>query len=183
MGDIAERPFFARFAAVSRWGFGEVAMRSFKELPVLAWLAAAFVLGSIVITDAQERLALKGYDPVAYFTDNRAMLGDAKFQHEFDGATYRFSSEKHLQLFKVDPDRYMPQYNNWCAASVAKGEKVHGNPEWWLVVDGRLYLFGKPNGPGLMRANIATMKSEADQNWSKVSKMPVPAVPDYMKGK
>ncbi len=156
-------------------------MTSFKKLPVLAGLVAVFILGVVAISEAQERLALKGYDPVAYFTEHRPMLGDAKFQHDFDGSTYRFASEKHLQLFKADPDRYMPQYNNWCAASVAKGEKVHGNPEWWLVVDGRLYLFGKPIGPGLMRANIATMKNEADQNWSKVSKMPAPPTPDYMK--
>jgi hypothetical protein len=65
---------------------------------------------------------------------------------------------------------------------VAKGEKVYGNPEWWLVVDGRLYLFGKPIGPGLMRADPAAMAGKADKNWSKVSQLPVPPVPDYMRG-
>ena len=95
-------------------------------------------------------VALKGYDPVAYFTEKRPMVGNSQYQHEWDGAIYRFASAKHLELFKAEPDRYLPQYNNWCAASVAKGEKVSGNPEWWLVVDGRLYLFGKPIGPGLM---------------------------------
>ena len=78
------------------------------------------------------------------------MVGNPQYQHEWDGAVYRFASAKHLELFKAEPDRYLPQYNNWCAASVAKGDKVYGNPEWWLVVDGRLYLFGKPIGPGLM---------------------------------
>ena len=60
--------------------------------------------------------------------------------------------------------------------------KVYGNPEWWLVVDGRLYLFGKPIGPDLMKADPAAMKSQADKNWSKVSKLPAPPVPDYMRG-
>ncbi|MEX2035951.1 MAG: YHS domain-containing (seleno)protein, partial [Xanthobacteraceae bacterium] len=106
--------------------------------------------------------------------EKRPMVGDSQYQREFDGAVYRFASAKHLELFKAEPDRYLPQYHNWCAASVAKGEKVRPNPENWLVVDGRLYLFGKPIGPGLMKADPAAMKRQADENWSKVSRLPDP---------
>jgi YHS domain-containing protein len=130
---------------------------------------------------ATSPLALKGYDPVAYFTEQRAMVGDAQYEYRWDGAAYRFASAKHLELFKADPDRYLPQYQNWCAASVAKREKVYGNPEWWLVVDGRLYLFGKPIGPGLMSADPAAMAKTADANWMEVSQLPAPPVPDYMR--
>ena len=103
---------------------------------------------------------------MAYFTDKRPIVGDFQYQHEWDGAIYRFASAKHLELFKADPDRYLPQYHNWCAASVAKGEKV-AVPirKYWLVVDGRLYRFGKSIGPGLMKADPAAMKREADKNW------------------
>jgi YHS domain-containing protein len=118
-------------------------------------------------------LGIKGYDPVAYFTEKRATLGDPQHQHEWDGAVYRFASARHLEMFKADPDRYLPQYNNWCAASVAKGVKVEGNPEHWLVVDGRLYLFGGAAGPGLMAADPA-MTRRADGNWPKVSQLPEP---------
>ncbi|MEK6243537.1 MAG: YHS domain-containing (seleno)protein [Pseudomonadota bacterium] len=149
---------------------------------ILAGFAEVLFFGSIAIAQAaDDRLALKGYDTVAYFTDKRASLGSSKYQHEWDGAVYRFASAKHLALFKAEPDRYLPQYNNWCAASVSKGVKVHGNPEWWLVVDGRLYLFGKPIGPDLMRADPA-MRSKAEKDWSKVSQLPTPPVPDYMRG-
>jgi len=157
-------------------------MRNFRLSLVMMALIGALFLGSGVVAQAgDERLAIKGYDTVAYFTEGRPMLGNAQFQHEWDGAVYRFASAKHLELFKVEPDRYLPQYNNWCAASVAKGAKVHGNPEWWLVVDGRLYLFGKPIGPGLMKADPAALKRQADENWSKVSHLPTPPVPDYMR--
>ena len=84
-------------------------------------------------------------------------------------------------MFRAEPDRYLPQYDNWCAASVAKGEKVYGNPEWWLVRDDRLYLFGKPIGPGLMTADPKTMRKDADENWPKVSALPAPPPPDYMR--
>jgi YHS domain-containing protein len=127
-----------------------------------------------------DRVALKGYDPVAYFTEKRPMLGDAQYRYEWDGAIYQFASARHLELFKANPDRYLPQYNNWCAASVAKGVKVYGNPEWWLVVDDRLYLFGRPIGPELMSKDPAAMKKEADKNWPEVSKLPAPFLPDYM---
>ena len=127
-----------------------------------------------------DRVALKGYDPVAYFTEKRPMLGDAQYRYEWDGAIYQFASARHLELFKANPDRYLPQYNNWCAASVAKGVKVYRNPQWWLVVDDRLYLFGRPIGPELMSKDPAAMKKEADKNWPEVSKLPAPFLPDYM---
>jgi YHS domain-containing protein len=156
-------------------------MRRRGFFAILAGSIGAILFGPSAFAQAgDDRLALKGYDPVAYFTDKRPMIGNAQFQYEWDGAIYRFASAKHLELFKAEPDRYLPQYDNWCTASVAKGLKVYGNPEWWLVVDGRLYLFGKPIGPGLMSKDPAAMKAKADENWATVSKLPIPPLPDYM---
>ena len=147
-------------------------MRNLKAWLTLAGLAVA-LFGLPAAAQANEKsLALKGYDPVAYFTEQRPMKGDPQFQHEFDGATYRFASAKHLELFKVDPDRYLPQYNNLCAASLANGAKVEGDPEYWLVADGRLYLFGGSRGPALMSQNVSAMKSKADANLTHVPRRP-----------
>ena len=129
---------------------------------ILAGFILTLILVASLATQADEgRLALKGYDPVAYFTDKRAMVGDAQFRYEWDGAIYHFASAKHLELFKAEPERYLPQYNQWCAASVAKGVKVYGNPEWWLVVDDRLYLFGKPIGPEQVGALVVRRRQHA----------------------
>jgi YHS domain-containing protein len=148
---------------------------------VLAIVAGIFATSSLSFAAETAPLAIKGYDPVAYFTEKRALVGDAQYAYEWDGAVYRFASAKHLELFKIDPDRYLPQYQTWCTASVAKGEKVYGNPEWWLVADGRLYLFGRPIGPALMSEDPAAMRNKADANWAKVSQLPAPPVPDYMR--
>ncbi len=91
---------------------------------ILAGFIGLFLGSGAVAQAGDDRLALKGYDPVAYFTEKRPMVGDSQHQYEWDGAVYRFASAKHLALFKSDPDRYLPQYNNWCAASMAKGVKV-----------------------------------------------------------
>jgi YHS domain-containing protein len=164
----------------------EFAMRNLSRQSlirlVLAVAATLLAISTPSVAAENLPLAIKGYDPVAYFTDQRPIVGNPQYQREWDGAVYRFASAEHLAMFMAEPDRYLPQYNNWCAASVAKGEKVYGNPEWWLVVDGRLYLFGKPIGPGLMRADPAAMTSKADKNWAKVSQLPPPPVPDYMRG-
>jgi YHS domain-containing protein len=100
-------------------------MKLLRKSLMLAGLAAAIFLGWNAVTQAGEpRIALKGYDPVAYFTDERPTIGDPQYQYEWDGAVYRFASAQHLALFKADPDHYLPQYNNWCAASVAKGFQI-----------------------------------------------------------
>jgi YHS domain-containing protein len=142
---------------------------------LLGVVGILFLLTGAVAETGDDRLAIKGYDPVAYFTENRPMIGDPQYSHEWDGAVYRFASAEHLEMFKADPDRYLPQYNNFCAASVARGVKVHGDPEYWLVVDGRLYLFGGPAGPGLMTAR-PELRDTANENWAKVSELPTPPV-------
>jgi hypothetical protein len=170
------------FAVRSEETKEEAAVKHLRNVAMLALLAAGILLGANTAMRAGEAaIALKGYDPVAYFTDKRPMLGDPRHQYEWDGAIYRFASAEHLALFKTDLDRYLPQYKNWCAASVAKGEKVYGNPEYWLVVDGRLYLFGQPVGPDRMSKDPAGMKAQADENWSKVSHLPDPPLSDYMR--
>jgi YHS domain-containing protein len=157
-------------------------MKKLSIALMLAGLIGGLFLGFAASAQvADDRLALKGYDPVAYFTEKRSMPGNPQFRHEWDGAIYQFASAKHLELFKSEPDRYLPQYKNWCAASVARGNKAHASPENWLVVDGRLYLFGKPIGPGLMSADPVAMTTKADENWSRVSQLPTPPLPDHMR--
>jgi hypothetical protein len=68
-------------------------MRKLSFSSILAGLIGWLLLGSGAVAQAgDERLALKGYDPVAYFTENRRMVGDAQFQYEWDGAIYRFAT-------------------------------------------------------------------------------------------
>lgn len=85
-------------------------------------------------------LALHGYDPVAYFTDGGPARGSDKLVHVHDGAAYRFSSQAHLDAFKQDPDRYLPQYGGFCAFGVSVGKKFDGDPNLWKIEDGKLYL-------------------------------------------
>ena len=109
-------------------------------------------------------LAIKGYDPVAYFTVGKPMPGLPELEYEWDEHRYRFARAEHLELFKADPVHYAPQFAGFCAVALTKGEVVDGNPEYWLVSDEKLYVFGKPIGPALFKQDLAGNIARADQN-------------------
>jgi hypothetical protein len=109
-------------------------------------------------------LAIRGYDPVGYFTDVKALPGRPEFELELQEHRYRFVSTAHRELFKADPARYAPQFSSHCAISLARGEVVEGNPEYWLISEGKLYLFGKPTGPAAFQQALTENVEKARQN-------------------
>ena len=114
--------------------------------------------------DGNARLGIKGYDPVAYFTLQRATPGDTQFEYQWDEHVWRFASAQHRELFKADPVRYAPQFANFCAVALARGEVREANPEYWLISDGKLYLFGKSYGADLFRKELERNVERARHN-------------------
>jgi YHS domain-containing protein len=91
--------------------------------------------------DSSDPLALKGYDPVAYFADGKASRGSDKYQVSWDGARYQFVTYEHQEAFRRDPEKFTPQFASWCTMGLAAGKQVTADPEAWLIMDGKLYLF------------------------------------------
>jgi len=125
---------------------------------------ATFATVSRSIAAGKAPLAIKGYDPVAYFTAGKPARGLPEIEYEWDEQRYRFSSAAHRELFKADPVRYAPQFPSFCAVSLAKGEVVEANPEYWLISEDKLYMFGKPIGPDLFQRDLAGNITKANQN-------------------
>jgi YHS domain-containing protein len=84
--------------------------------------------------------AIRGYDPVAYFTEGKPVEGSRKFSHEWKGATWRFASAANRDAFAAAPEKYAPQFGGYCAYGVANGYTVSTVPEAWTIVEGKLYL-------------------------------------------
>jgi hypothetical protein len=123
---------------------------------LMALVATYPLVTAIPSTAAQgSALAIKGYDPVAYFTDGKPTRGLPEIQYDWNGYRYRFSRPEHRELFKVDPVRYAPQFGNFCAMALSNGKLVEADPKNWLISDGKLYVFGKPGGPDLFRRDLA----------------------------
>lgn len=140
-------------------------------LLLLGGLVIAVALGAAAASYAGEgRLAIKGYDPVAYFTDAKPMIGDPQYQYELDGVVYRFASAKNLELFKADPDRYLPQFLNLCTVALSRGKEVVVDPNYWAVHDGRLYLFGGARALPIFSADPAGTISLAKSTYANISR-------------
>ncbi len=84
--------------------------------------------------------AIRGYDPVAYFTDGKPTHGSKQFTATLDGATFHFASAENQAKFVADPAAYAPQYGGYCAYAVSQGYTASTVPEAWAIVDGKLYL-------------------------------------------
>lgn len=121
-----------------------ISIRIFSQRFVLAMAASVFAAGMSLAqtpTQSERRVVLRGYDSVAYFTDNKAVKGAPAIAYEWDEGRYQFSSAKNRETFSANPDRYAPQFAGFCTAAMSKGRKAEANPEIFLVVNGKLYTF------------------------------------------
>jgi YHS domain-containing protein len=112
--------------------------------------------------------AIQGYDPVAYFTEGRAVEGSRQFSHQWSGATWRFASAANRDRFAQAPEKYAPQYGGYCAYGVAGGYAVKIDPQAWSVVDGKLYLNYSPAVQADWKKDVPGYIRKADTNWPKV---------------
>tara|TARA_R110002020_G_scaffold140003_1_gene311187 strand:+ start:573 stop:1025 length:453 start_codon:yes stop_codon:yes gene_type:complete len=116
----------------------------------------------------QEGKAIKGYDPVSYFTDSKPMKGDDEFTLTYKGANWYFSSQKNMELFKASPKKYMPQYGGYCAFGLAGGYKAPISPDAWTIVEDKLYLNYDKKVQEEWTADREEMIKKADKNWPVV---------------
>ena len=113
-------------------------------------------------------VAIKGYDPVAYFTEKMPVKGDSDFEYEWSGAKWRFASSENLEMFKGNPEKYAPQYGGHCAYGVANNYLVKIDPDAWTVYEGRLYLNYSLSVREQWKEDIPGHIEKADANWPKL---------------
>lgn len=139
-------------------------------------LGIATMIGPVGAQDSRQtdthRLAIRGYDPVAYFTEGRPLLGKPEFEHVWDGVRYRFASAQHMTLFRTDPDRFAPQFAGSCAMAMSNGWKVEADPENWLISDGRLFVFRSSDVVARFQADPQGTAAAADKNWDRLKSAP-----------
>jgi len=119
-----------------------------------------------------DKVAISGYDPVAYFTQGKALKGRKEISASHRGVTYYFTTEEDKKLFAESPDKYLPTYGGWCATAMAKGEKVEIDPTNFKVTKGRLFLFFKAfyaNAIKDWNKDEPGQTAKADANWKKIA--------------
>ena len=105
-------------------------------------VSACGTLMNVSADGEDQDLMLRGRDPVAYFKDGKAVLGQPGIKARVEGVTYRFSSEENRKAFVAEPRKFAPQYGGFCSNGAPYAIKAGGNPETFKIVDGRLFIFG-----------------------------------------
>ncbi len=119
----------------------------------------------VLVLKNKDGAAILGYDAVAYFTDNKAVKGNLKFESEYEGAKYYFASTEHKTLFDANPAKYAPAYGGYCgyAASIDRLSPI--SPEWFQIIDGKLILQHNKKAYDKFNADLKGNIVKADQNW------------------
>lgn len=111
-------------------------------------------------------VAIQGYDPVAYFTENKAVPGNPDITASHEGATYQFTSDEHRATFEANPGQYTPQYGGYCAYGASQGYNASVEPDQFTIADGKLYLNYNADVRERWNQDRGNYITKADAYWS-----------------
>lgn len=113
------------------------------------------------------RVMLAGADVVAYFTEGRHRQGSAEFRSEYQGVVFHFANPEHKALFDATPTRYLPQFGGYCTNGIVYGIPWGGDADTWLMIDGKLYIFGGQASQDAFELDVPGNLSLADKYWNE----------------
>jgi YHS domain-containing protein len=151
-------------------------MALMRIMNVQVVLRGLILLNAVVFVDStyagqffeRNSLAIDGYDPVAYFTEQMPVKGSSEFRSDFQGSTFQFASAAHRDIFAAHPSKYVPQYGGYCAYGMAKGYKAAIDPAAFTVVSDKLYLNYSETVRSQWLSDIPGYIGKADVNWPDV---------------
>ncbi len=112
--------------------------------------------------------AIQGYDPVAYFTEAKPVLGKDEFVYNWNNTNWYFASQQNLDSFKMNPEKYAPQYGGYCAYGLSDGHKAPTSPDAWTIVNGKLYLNYNIKVKEYWSKNRDERIDKANKNWVEI---------------
>jgi YHS domain-containing protein len=110
-------------------------------------------------------IAIHGYDPVAFFTENKPEKGKEQFSYKWQDVNWLFATKENLESFKAMPEKYAPQYGGYCAYGTAAGHKAPTETDTWTIVGDKLYFNYNKNVKALWLKDQKNFIEKADKNW------------------
>ncbi len=132
--------------------------------------AAPGAAADLVNYAGASKIALNGYDPVAFFIDSKPAHGSPEIAATHRGVSYLFASEEHKKLFTARPDKYVPQFGGFCAMGAALGTLLPVDVTTWQVRDDKLYLNLNPDVAKTFNADAPGSIAKAEKNWPQLVK-------------
>lgn len=112
--------------------------------------------------------AIRGYDAVAYFTDNTAVMGNSMYSYDWMGAEWHFRNEQNKMMFIKNPEKYAPQYGGFCAFGASMNHLSEADPTAWKIQDGKLYLLTNAGAAKKFNEDTHSCIMKADDNWHEL---------------
>jgi YHS domain-containing protein len=128
-------------------------------------LTSLLAAKSLVNVDSKG-VGIRGYDPVAYFTEHAAVKGNPTVTSTYGGVVYLFSSPEHKSLFDAAPEKYAPQFGGYCAYGVSRGSLIEIDPNAFQIVNGQLLLQYSKGIMAKFNKDQASLLQKADSNWA-----------------
>ena len=141
-----------------------------QSIAAFALLASSAFAGELVNVSGASKIAVSGYDPVAFFTEARAVNGSPFISADYQGATYFFATEEHKKVFAENPTRYTPQFGGYCAYGVSLGKLFPVDINTWQVREGKLYLNLNADVLKKFNADLRGNMAKAEQHWPELLK-------------
>jgi YHS domain-containing protein len=132
-------------------------------------IASSFAFAADIDMNADANdLAIKGYDPVSYFTMSAPKMGSTNYTATYKGGIYQFSSAENRDMFKASPAKYAPQYGGYCAFGVAMEKKFDTDPLAWKIVDNKLYLNLNKDVQKKWLTDVPAYLDLSTNNWTNI---------------
>ena len=135
-------------------------------LAALVGIAAGCASNRVISDGPHANLMLKGYDPVAYFTDGKPIPGKVDIAVQHDGLDYRFVNEEHRKMFLADPQHYVPKYGGFCAQGIAYAVMFGGEAEKFQIIDNRLFIYGDQGAIDAWNSSPKKHLEYAERYWT-----------------
>lgn len=110
-------------------------------------------------------IAIDGFDPIAYYNEGQAIKGNESFTYAWNESTWYFKTEANRDLFSSSPEKYAPQYGGYCGFAVSTGFTAKTNPEFFEIIDGKLYLFSAEDVKTEWKKDLSNNLNSCDKNW------------------
>ena len=135
-------------------------------LVAIAGLIAGCASNRVISDGPHSNLMLKGYDPVAYFTDGKPIPGKVEIAAQHEGLDYRFVNEDHRKLFLADPEHYVPKYGGFCAQGAAYALMFGGEAEKFQIINDRLFIYGDQGAIDAWNSSPKKHLEYAERYWN-----------------
>ena len=109
--------------------------------------------------------ALEGYDVVTYYMPSGPQKGSKSYQALYNEKRYVFTSLENQQLFSQDPEKYLPEFEEYCGCAVSENRRVMADPTIFKVMEGKLVLFETQEALNLWEENETERYQKAQDFW------------------